>query len=246
MKKYFTVATVAKICLTVTLLIGCKSAVAFSQSAEIPSTGLSPTHLDTTFIFTSPRPLISDGNIDFLQKNVAGFELLLSNFGVGFGLFYDRILSKEYKFSSEIFFTGVKNTDELKFWNSYFYDYRVPDKVRRIYAIPLSVGMRRYIDIGMSESFRPFVGVMAVPTLIWEMPYNDHWFSDVKYSQSHFRIGGGMQIGADFGAVSTSFLSIRMRYIHTPFGGGGLESVRNSPIKNFGGFYISLALGGFF
>ena len=245
MKIHLTVVAKAKIYLTVALLIGCKF-TAFSLSAETSSTGLSPTHLDTTFIFTSPHPLICDGSSEFSQKNVAGFELLLSNFGVGFGLFYDRILSKEYKFSTELFFTGVKNTDELKYIDYYFYDYRVPNKIRRIYAIPLTVGIQRYIDIGMSKSFRPFFEVMAVPTLIWEMPYNDHWFSDVKYSQSHFRIGGGMQIGADFGAVSTSFLSVRMRYIHTPFGGGGLESVINSPIKNFGGFYISLALGGFF
>jgi len=78
------------------------------------------------------------------------------------------------------------------------------------------------------------------------MPYADNWFRDVRYSKGYFRIGGGAQIGADFGALYTSLISVRMRYIYTPFGGEGLESVRDSPIQNFGGFYISLALGGLF
>lgn len=233
-----------KIYLTVALLISCNFfTVAFSQTTGSPT--ISP---DTNFIFTSPRPLISDGSTDFIQKNISGINILLSNFGVGFGLIYERIISKDYKFASELFFTPVKNTDELELIPDYnLYQYRVPNKIRRIYAIPLNVGMQRYIDIGsLGKSFRPFVGVLATPTFIWEMPYKSHWFGDAKYSKGHFRMGGGVQIGADFGAINTSFISVRMRYIYTPFGGEGLESVIDSPIKNFGGFYISLALGGLF
>jgi hypothetical protein len=59
-------------------------------------------------------------------------------------------------------------------------------------------------------------------------------------------MGGGVQIGADFGAVNTSYLSVKMRYLYTPFGSDGLESMRDSPIFNFGRFYISAAIGGFF
>ena len=59
-------------------------------------------------------------------------------------------------------------------------------------------------------------------------------------------MGGGFQLGADIGAISTSYLSVKMRYMYTPFGGVGLESVEGSPISNFGRFYLSLAFGGLF
>ena len=59
-------------------------------------------------------------------------------------------------------------------------------------------------------------------------------------------MGGGIQLGTDIGAVNTSYLSVKMRYMYTPFGGNGLESVVDSPIYNFGRFYLSLAFGGFF
>ncbi|MPN31534.1 hypothetical protein SDC9_179008 [bioreactor metagenome] len=124
-----------------------------------------------------------------------------------------------------------------------YYILKVPNKIRRLYTLPLNIGMQRYISAGkLGNSFRPFVGAMAVPTLIWEMPYTQNWFNDVKYSRAHFRMGAGLQIGADFGAGNTTITTVKMQYIYTPFGGSGLESVIGSPIYNFGGFYISLGI----
>lgn len=207
---------------------------------------------DTNFIFTSPHPLIIDENQSILYKNVIGIDLLFSNSGVGIGFFYDRSFNKNYKFISEIYFSGVKNSDELEYLFNYDrYDYIIANKVKRLYILPLSVGVQRYINIGnLTKSFRPYIGIVATPTLIWEMPYNktadNDWFDDVKLSKPHYRMGAGIQIGADFGAINTTFMSFKMRYIYTPFGGNGLESVKNSPIYNFGRFYISLSLGGLF
>jgi len=94
------------------------SLIALSQQTEIT---IGPADIsddsifinDSVFIFTSPRPLIFDDNIDYLHKNIFGVDLLLSNSGFGFGFFYDRILSQRYKLTSEIFFTPVKNTEEI-------------------------------------------------------------------------------------------------------------------------------------
>ena len=41
---------------------------------------------DTTFIFTTPRPLIIENAIGQQFKNGAGIDLLLSNSGFGFGV----------------------------------------------------------------------------------------------------------------------------------------------------------------
>jgi hypothetical protein len=98
----------------------------------------------------------------------------------------------------------------------------------------------------MTKSFRPYISFVVTPTLIWEMPYEKDWFRDAKYSKAHYRMGGGVQVGADFGAINTSFISLKFRYIYTPFGDGGLESIADYPIYNFGRFYLSFLIGGLF
>ena len=225
----------------------------FSVSAQQPVDTI-PFHFkDTTFFFTPARPLIENEESQMLYKNIAGLDLLFSNSGIGVGVFYDRILNKNYKFISEIYFSGVKNTDELAYsFDYYLYDYVIKNKVNRLYILPVSAGIQRYIDIGnLSKSFRPYISLVVTPTLIWEMPYvlNDmvvDWFRAVKYSKAHYRMGAGVQIGADFGAINTTFMSFKMRYIYTPFGGDGLESIMGSPIYNFGRFYVSVSFGGLF
>ena len=203
---------------------------------------------DTTFIFTPARPLIITDKDKALYNNVAGLDILFSNSGVGLGVFYDRILKQDYKIITEIYFSGIKNTDELEYLFDYNkYDYIISNKVRRLYILPLSAGIQRYINIGnMTKSFRPYISFVVTPTLIWEMPYEKDWFRDAKYSKAHYRMGGGVQVGADFGAINTSFISLKFRYIYTPFGDGGLESIADYPIYNFGRFYLSFLIGGLF
>ena len=220
----------------------------FSAVAQQPADTIPFSTKDTTFIFTPSRPLIEEEGTHTLYKNVAGIDILFSNSGVGVGLFYDRVLNQNYKLITEIYFSGIKNTDELEYLFDYSrYDYIIPNKIRRLYILPLSIGVQRYINIGnISKSFRPYLAIVGTPTLIWEMPYQEDWFRDVKHSKSHYRMGGGVQIGADFGAINTSFMSLKMRYIYTPFGGDGLESIIGSPINNFGRFYLSISFGGLF
>ena len=220
-----------------------------SVIAQHPADTLPINIEDTVFIFTPARPLITtDATETLLYKNIVGMNLLFSNSGVGVGVFYDRFFNKNYKLITEIYFSGIKNSDELEtIWDYDRFTYIVPNKIRRLSVIPVSVGLQRYIDFGdFTKSFRPYISFVATPTLIWEMPYERDWFTDVKHSKAHYRMGAGMQIGADFGAINTSFMSFKMRYIYTPFGAGGLESVRDYPIHNFGRFYISLSMGGLF
>ncbi|MDR0926335.1 MAG: hypothetical protein LBO69_01030 [Ignavibacteria bacterium] len=198
------------------------------------------------FIFTSPRPLITTDKQANIYNNTSGLDLMLSTSGIGFGIFYDYAITSDYKFISSVFYSGVKNTDEIEYLFDYNqYDYIVYGKVRRLYDIGINAGIQRYINIEhLSKSFRPYFAFLITPTLIWEMPYISDWFSDVKYSKAHFRFGGGVQVGAEFGAVNTSQINVKMRYTYVPFGGDGLESVADSPIHNFGGFYLMLSIGG--
>jgi len=216
---------------------------------EFPTTGL-PNEVelvDTNFIFISPHPLIMDENSTFAKKNIGGFTLLFSSSGIGLGMIYERIFNNNFKFNTDLFFSAVKNTDELEYWDYYFNDIRIYNKVNRLYIFPLSFGLQRYINIGnMTKSFRPYFGVLMGPSLIWRMPYENDWFSDVKYSKAYYRFGGGVQIGADFGDINTSLISFKMRYTFIPYSNEGIESIRNMPIKDFGGLYLSLIIGNLF
>lgn len=137
------------------------------------STTDAPSWQDTVFVFTSPRPLIADANSTIIDKNVGGGDILLSNSGVGLGVFYERIIDEDWKFVSELFFSPVRNTDELEYLFDYNrYEYIVAGKVNRLYILPAIFGVQRYINIGeLSKTLRPYIGIVASPTLIWEMPY---------------------------------------------------------------------------
>ena len=220
------------------------------QNTEIsPGDPIIDTLLENNdFVFYSPRPLIIDEMSQYIHKNIIGFDIMFSNSGFGFGLFFDRIINQNYKIISEIFFTPIKNSQEIaSIWDWNRYEYLVNGKINRLYSIPLIIGVQRYIDIGtLTKNIRPYLMLGVNPTLIWKMPYESTWFDDVGSSKALYRMGYGFQIGTDIGTINTSFISVKIRYMYTPFGGDGLESVKGSPINNFGRFYLSLALGGFF
>lgn len=229
------------------IIIGFLLCIAFCVELNAQTGGNNiPESLDTSFVFTSPRSLIRDSNDVNIYKNALGIDLLLSNAGVGIGFFYDRNITNDWKVISELFYSPMRNTDELESaWDSSRYEWIAPTKIRRLYIFPLTLGVQRYIRIGnLTKSFHPFISAILTPTYIWEMPYERNWFDDVKYSKGHFRFGGGLQIGADFGMSTNSLVTIKVRYTYVPFGGDGLESVKGSPIKNFGGLFLSLSLGG--
>jgi len=85
------------------------------QNTEIsPGDPIIDTLLENNdFVFYSPRPLIIDEMSQYIHKNIIGFDIMFSNSGFGFGLFFDRIINQNYKIISEIFFTPIKNSQEI-------------------------------------------------------------------------------------------------------------------------------------
>ncbi len=202
---------------------------------------------ENDIFFSSPHPLISTEDITQIKPNSVGIEILFSDSGLGLGCQFEHFFSLNYRLNYGIAFSGKRNTDEIEFWDYIKNDYSVPDKINRLFTIPINIGLQYQIIFeDLAKSFRPFVGLSAIPMLIWQMPYKADFFSEIKDSRIHFRAGLGAAIGADFGAFNTTLLSFKIKYNYVPWGANGIESVKDMPIKNMGGVFLSLTAGGFF
>ncbi len=199
---------------------------------------------DTVFIFQSPRPLISDVELGKQLLNVWGIDLIFSGNGFGMGLFYNKYLNKDFALIATLYISGARNTDEFEYWDYTKGDYRVPNKVNRLYLFPLMLGVQKTFLRGViSDKLLPYIQVGAGPALIMATPYSKEFFSAFGSASSFIRFGGFLGLGASFNSTKTTTTSANIRYYYIPFGRNGLESIKNYPIKDFGGVFLSLSLG---
>ncbi len=219
----------------------------FSQKGELPPEN-GTFNPDTVFIFYSPRPLIKtlitpDGSTQGL-----GFDLVFSNSGFGIGFFWQKFFNPNLLLYTNLLISGARNTDEFEVR---YYNYNtgrieefVPNKVNRLYMFPFTIGLQHYIFADeLVESFKPFLNLGVGPTFIIATPYQREFFNAFGYAQFYTRFGASVGAGAELSSVASTVLSLNIKYYYIPFGGNGLESIRNSPIYNFGGVFLSLSLG---
>ncbi|MGE5480728.1 MAG: hypothetical protein ACM3U1_09920 [Chloroflexota bacterium] len=206
---------------------------------------------DTTFIFEPAEPLRTISDPAIIAKGAWGIDISISESGFGGGAFFNRNLNDDYSLLLQMFITGKRNTDEFEVWDPDVQDWRVRDKVNRLFMIPIMAGVQKYIfRNSLSENFKPYVFLGGGPAIIFSTPYEDNvgrlvdWFTAWSYAKTYFRFGGFGGIGANFGGVGkNSMLGVNLRYYYIPFGGDGLESIRGLPIKNFGGIVLSITIG---
>jgi hypothetical protein len=206
---------------------------------------------DSVIVFTSPRPLLEVRSGE-PAKHAAGVDLLFSGSGWGLGGFYQRAVAEDMTAFVHLGISGRRNTDEFE--NALLGPIPVvANKVNRLFMFPLTLGVqyRLFSDV-LQESFRPFVSGGIGPTLIMSTPYlRDtqyyEFFSSFGHAQVYMRAGGFIGIGSYFGSLQTgSLVGVQIRYYTIPFGGEGLESIRDNPIRNFGGIFLSLSIGSAF
>ncbi len=217
-----------------------------SNTLECQIKGKPPTkgESDTTFIFESPRPLIDKSDIGESANQAWGLDLLFSDNGFGFGAFYQYEFAENWDFITGLYISGARNSDEIEFYNPDENEYRVPDKINRLYMAPLSFGVQRYFftDV-LQESLRPFLCAGLSPATILSTPYNKEFFTAFGYGDLYLRFGAFVGGGANVSAVEGSILNLSVKYYYIPFGDDGLESIKNNPIHNFGGVFLSLTFG---
>lgn len=223
--------------------------IGFSAQGLGQITGEDPAPFDSVMVFKPAVPLLSDFLAKANAKNGVGLDLLFSGSGWGAGGFYQRILFTDVTLFVNTGISGRRNTDEFEnVWLG-----QVPvvaGKVNRLFMIPTTLGLQyRLFSESLQESLRPYFAVGVTPTYILSTPYIRggqyyEFFNSFAYGTSYLRMGGSFAVGAMFGdPASGSLVGVQLRYYVIPFGGDGLESMKSSPIKDFGGIFISLSVG---
>ncbi|KXB98191.1 MAG: hypothetical protein AA908_01965 [Chlorobi bacterium NICIL-2] len=213
-----------------------------SSPAPIPAETVPP---DTVFIFRSPRPLLVDDPRLTRAVLGGGLEILFSQSGFGLGGYIEYRSTDVLSYVLDLGFSGARNSSEIEM----LYDpitgrYLVPDKVNRLFIIPLMVGVsHRLFPESLGETMRPFVSAGIGPTLIVSTPYEYEFFQSFGYARGYVRAGGYVGVGTFIGAPSRGSLALHVRYYYIPFGGDGLESIRGRPITVFGGLFLALSVG---
>jgi hypothetical protein len=208
-----------------------------------------PIPSDTLFVFKPARPLIDKTATADRYDDAFGIDILFSNSGFGLGGFYQRLLTSKLAGFVNLGITGSRNTDEFPQWMTDPEDptqliYDVKDKVNRVYTLPLTLGVRyRVLENALVDNFRPYVNAGAGPTMIVALPYQYDIFSSVAHASAFFTGAAFAGVGADFGNGRPT-LGVNIRYYYIPFK-PGVESLRNTPITQFGGIFLTMNLGFF-
>lgn len=215
--------------------------IAYTQIKGEPKEPYNP---DTVFVFKSPRPLIDK---DFSQDPTSkawGFDLIFSSNGFGAGVFYQIGLFKDFSAFASLYISGARKTDEFEYWDPWTRTYRVPNKINRLYMFPLTFGFQyNILTEKLSETLKPYLNLGLGPTFILSTPYDREFFEAFGYASFYTRFGAFVGLGATFGSNPNSLMGTSFRYYFIPFGGDGLESVKNEPIKDFGGVFLSFSIG---
>jgi hypothetical protein len=208
---------------------------------------------DSTFIFTSPRPLLNDTTSvsSFRSQSSIGLDILFSGSGYGFGMFFQKSISKDLVAVVNTFFTGVRNTSELEVFDYYTGQWIVPGKSSRLSMVPLMFGVNyKIFQSNLGENFRPFISGGFGPVFIFQNPYVTQegyvidYFSSWKDSKTYIKYGGYIGLGATISVAQKSNFQVNLRYYTIPYGEEGLESIQGNPIANFGGPFITISIGG--
>jgi len=196
---------------------------------------------DSVFIFTSVRPLLGD-SVTVNNEIFHFIELSLSDNGYGFGYYLTKNINSILTVTGSVFFSGARNTDELEYYDPFNGHFFIPNKINRLYMLPVTFGARlNLFPEELSKDFQPFVQASIGGNFILSNPYSlgflEAWNEASVYIRPVFSLGFGSSFSNRIRP-----LEISVRYQYSPFGGEGLESILRNPISNFGGLYIALGI----
>ncbi len=192
---------------------------------------------DSLFVFAPARPLIDSSRIEGFIENLMGVDILFSASGLGIGGFGQVNFTTLFAGFFNVAITGTRNTDEFPDYNG-----NVPNKVNRLFTIPLMFGVRhRLFASSLSNNFRPYINGGAGPTVLVALPYSYAFFPSIGHARSYLTGGGFIGLGAEVGN-GRPVIGVNARYFVIPFS-NGLESIRDSRITDFGGLFLTMNIG---
>lgn len=206
---------------------------------------------DSVIRFTSPRPLINLEELNSAFKRSWGVEMNISGHGFGVGGYWERKINSKFSLFTHTLIANAKGSDEFET----FIPGELPQvigKVSRIYMMPLMFGAKSELfQDKISPNFKPFIAVGAGPTFILSNPYREDrdpfnpvvgFFSSFSESEFYTRFGAFLEVGSGISFSSNNYVNVHIRYYYIPFGGDGLESMFDLPIKDFGGLFLGISI----
>jgi hypothetical protein len=167
-----------------------------------------------------------------------GFQY--SDNGYGFSGTYYQKLSRITDMMYKLSFTGISDPSEVQYYDYYTGETVVKDKINRIYAMTLNVGIKHNIFFDdIDGNFKPFVKVGVAPTLIMMTPYDRGFFNAFGYAQTSYAIGPYAGIGIEYYESKSIGLSIGVEYSYLPVIGREVSSILNKNITDVGGLQFS-------
>jgi len=185
-----------------------------------------------------PRNLFDEG-----YKTGFGINLSLSDFGFGAGGQFRFGLNSYSEALVSLKIIGLKDPTEQTFIDYYFGFKTVPEKYKRVLAVPLHIGLKkRFFAEDISDNFRVFSSLSVGPTFALSYAYfNDSSengfrendaaiygyserindvFSGFDESETHWGLGGEFVIGVDFGENFSNLSTIQFGYSMNYFADG--------------------------
>ncbi len=186
----------------------------------------------------APKNLYHEG-----YRTGFGFHFNISDFGVGVGGQFRRVINPGTEATLTLSVTGLRDPKEQTYIDYYFGFKTIPDKYKRVIGIPLKVGLKkRMFAEEISDNFRVFAGVGGGPMLAFSFPYfndsngngfreNDGFlygrveqtydiFTGWTGADTHFGWNGDISLGVDFGDDFGSLRSMQFGYSFNYFPDG--------------------------
>ena len=208
---------------------------------------------DSLITFESPRSLIFDKARPLLNTSAVGLDLDFSYFGFGMGIFWQKNIAKDWDLISDFTFSNVKNSDEFEPYYSDINQFYTLGKINRVYMFPLTVGLKKFLFTDeLSDSFRPYLSLGGGPTFILSTPYTEgsieggdkvSIFESFKDMSWFTRFGFYVGVGSEFQTSAILYTAINVRYYYIHYGGNGIASMANDPMKSFQSIFINLSIG---
>jgi len=216
---------------------------------------------DSTIIFEPAKPLVTFQEALSQQRHAWGINLVFSESGFGYGMFWRNYFSDKFTMEAKFFFSDARNSDEFETPDYQFQRYLVAGKKNRLYNLPLTISASYYpFNDVISETFKPFVQLGTGVSFVGQAPYFIYdefdeqvldykdFFSAIGKVKFQTRFAMHFGIGADVSIIGKQSTQVSLNYYYIPFGGEGLESMNkhltNIPrMTQFGGVQLNLTFG---
>lgn len=177
-----------------------------------------------------------------IPRNNWSLNFIYTDRGFGLGTNVYKSISNTVDLTAGIMISGVKDPNEFEqfdiFGNSF-----TPDKINRVYMIPISIGLQKYLFTDeLDESFRPLISAGISPTIVLTNPYDRDFFNALGYFNAGFAFGGYAGIGMEYKESNNVSLSMNIRYSYLPVLVNDIRSLKDKTIKDVGGFQLMFGL----